>query len=320
MSNSLKPIWTRFRAYQLGQEGASFSYFAAGKFTLIESMATDVNKKQLLDELKICGKNTIDTLHLTSWDIDHCSESGLEWVLEYLTPQRIEFPGYVPHHDCAERCLKLIRSYRQKKLQSGKQVTVQAIDPDYIAELPTAEDLGYRNIFYHPKVLKNDSNNNSTIKLFRTGSFNVLSLGDVEDPSIAAMLKRDKYLRREVDVMILAHHGADNGFTTKAFLEALSPKVAICTSNYANKFDHPRQEIRDMLHELRIPLYTTKTGDVLIESTGSHARYAQVTNLCSNSEKVSSTLEFSSKKFHFLSMNADSLRNLLHPGAKGPRR
>jgi competence protein ComEC len=42
--------------------------------------------------------------------------------------------------------------------------------------------------------------------------------------------------------MILAHHGADNGFTTKSFLAHIDPALAICSSDY----DNPREEIREL--------------------------------------------------------------------------
>ena len=66
--------------------------------------------------------------------------------------------------------------------------------------------------------------------------------------------------------MILAHHGADNGFTTKNFLRHLEPSLAICSADYDNQYDHPRQEIRDLLVEEGIPLMTTKTGDVIVQA------------------------------------------------------
>ena len=36
----VKKIYTRFRAYQLGNAGSSFSYYADGHFTLIEARLT----------------------------------------------------------------------------------------------------------------------------------------------------------------------------------------------------------------------------------------------------------------------------------------
>jgi hypothetical protein len=60
---------------------------------------------------------------------------------------------------------------------------------------------------------------------FGAASFNLLSPGDVESAVISGRLRRDKYPSRETDVSILAHHGADNGFTNKSFLIALVANV-----------------------------------------------------------------------------------------------
>lgn len=317
--SSVKPIRTRFRGYQLGEAGSSFSYFADGHFTLLEAMVTDLSRPQVRFELAICGKQSVDTLHITSWDLDHCKPSSLEWILAHLFPSKVEYPGYEPHTDSGRECLRMIGAYRRNRAARGETITVQAIDPPYIASLETAQSLGYRDIFYHPRQLHENANDNSSIKFFRRGSFNVLSLGDVMAPEIAAMLRRCKTLCREVDVMILAHHGADNGFTTKRLLETLKPRVAICSSDYDNRFEHPREEIRALLHEQDIRLFTTKTGDVIIESVGSHAADYQVTNLISDSTRVSSAVRNRARKFEHLSMNADAIRNVLRPGFKGLR-
>ena len=150
--------------------------------------------------------------------------------------------------------------------------------------------------------------------------FNVASLGDIEDSQIGSMLRRSKAFCEEVDVMILAHHGADNGLTTKKFLEATRPTIAICSSDYDNTYEHPRQEIRDALHELEIPIYTTKTGDVVIESSRSHSAYYSVDNFIANSTRISSSKTFSSKKSRLLRMNADTIRNRVNPGFRGLKR
>lgn len=316
MTEALKSVHTRFRAYQLGQAGSSFSYYAGGHFTLIEAVTTDVSRPRLLEEMHECLKGTIDLLHITSWDQDHCSESGLAWILEKLAPAKIEFPGYEPHSECGKACLAQITAYRNRW---STKVNVQRIDPPYIASLQHTTPFEYRDIFYHPRQFRPGSNDNSTIKMFRGGSFNVTSFGDVEDPAIASMVRRCKTMCRETDIMILAHHGADNGFTTKRFLEDIKPSVAICTSNYDNQHDHPRQEIRDLLYEQNIRLFTTKTGDVLIRSLGGHRGDYRVTNLCSDSTKVSSQYDYRARKAHRLSMNADTRRNLERPGFKGLR-
>lgn len=317
MQNRVTPKPTRFRAYQMECAGSSFSYWADNYFTLIEGMATECNQSEILAELKLCGKSQVDCLHITSWDNDHCSTGGLEWILKNLRPRRIEMPGYVGTSDCAKESRKMIDGYRQSQERVAKQVKVQAIDPPYIKTLTATKGWNYQDVVYHPKSIREKDNDNSTVKLFRTGSFNVLSLGDVEDHDIAAMLMRDTTLQREVDVLILSHHGADNRFTTKNFIQKLEPQVAIATCNIDNQHDHPRDAVIDILKAEGVPTFTTKTGDIIIESTGAHTRWFKLKNI-HHGNKVS-TLDLEAKKFHFASMNQDSQRNILNRGNKGPR-
>jgi competence protein ComEC len=162
--------------------------------------------------------------------------------------------------------------------------------------------MAFNNTFYNPYHIVENANDNSTVKLFRGGCFNVLSLGDVEDALIGARFRRCRILTSETDIMILTHHGADNGFTTKKFLRHVDPTVAICSSNYDNQCDHPRQEIRDLRHEEGIQPKTTKTGDVIVQSVGNHTGVYEVVNLQAKSTEVSSIGTFVSKKRSTFSM------------------
>lgn len=313
-----RSILTRFRAYQLGTAGASFSFFANGTFTLIEARLTDLSRPNLKQELAACEKNAIDVLHITGWDQDHCAVADLEEILSLYTPATIEYPGYPPHSDTAKECLKIIQYQRSAKTKKGCSVKCVSIDPDYIKGLKSAEDLAYQDVVYHPRVLLNgESNNNSTVKVFRQGCFNVASLGDVEDANIGAYLRRCKIFKREVDVLLLAHHGADCPTNSKAFLDAVKPRIAICGSQFDNQFEHPKPVVRQRLSDLGIPIMTTKTGDVLIQSLHPHSQKFRATNLIANSTKISRQLDFVARKSHWLSMNSDTLRNLYQPGFKG---
>lgn len=248
---SLEKKVTRFRAYQLGNQGSSFSYFDSDKFTLIEARLNEVNEPTLNAELEKCGKEQIDTLHITGWDNDHCTANELEEILNKYKPRKIEYPGYEHTTENYKKSLKIIEEYKKegsgKKLidliknQNGNldtitqtdlekcKVTIQKIDPEYIKSLNTGSEAGYRDIFYNPIEIFESSNDNSTVKLFRTGCFNVASLGDVENSLISAYLRRCKIFSSEVDILILAHHGANNGFTTTKFIKTIKPSFAICS-------------------------------------------------------------------------------------------
>jgi len=310
MKTYLEKRITRFRAYQLGNAGSSFSYFDGTTLTLIEARLTDLSRARLDKEFEFCGVSRIGCLHITSWDTDHCTVNDLNEILTRYRPQRIEFPGYPPTSETAKECRALIQGYRELMATAGVNVTIKKIDPQYVASLNPAVALGYRDVVYHPRYLSEKSNNNSTVKLFRTGVFNVASLGDVEDPAIGAYLRSSRLFNSETDILILAHHGADNGLTTRKFLKMVKPTVAICSSNYDNQYEHPREEIRELLNEMKIRLYTTKTGDVAIQSVVPHTHAYKVINLQSDSTQISSTADFVSKKSNKLRFNLDTIKNI----------
>ena len=305
---------TRFRAYQLGSSGSSFSYFADGHFTLIEGRLNEVNCPTIIQEMDACNAQSADVLHITSWDQDHCSATELPDLLTLVRPLKIESPGYEPHSENGIQCQKIIAEYIADRQTDNRQKELQVITPAYIGTLQTATRLAFNSIFYNPLHIDSESSNdNSTVKFFRGGCFNVLSLGDVENSNISARLRRCTMLQRETDIMILAHHGADNGFTTKNFLHHIAPALTICSADYDNQYEHPRQEIRDLLFEHGIKLMTTKTGDIIVSSIdGKPGRY-RATNLITDSTTVSSSYEFVAKKTNLLTFNEDTLRQLYAP-------
>ena len=78
---------TRFRAYQLGEKGASFSLAVDNDFTLIEARLNDCNRSNVINEMRIVGAQRISLLHITSWDVDHCNPDELCNILVEHTKQ-----------------------------------------------------------------------------------------------------------------------------------------------------------------------------------------------------------------------------------------
>lgn len=280
---------TRFRAYQLGTAGSSFSYCVDNVFVLIEGRYNDVNKPNIMQEMAYCGCKYIDRLHITSWDKDHCNPSELDALLNELMPTTIECPGYNPDTDCAKDSLKIIKEYVNRLSVASEY----SFTPETINKLTVAEERKYSDVIFNPLSISEKHNDNSTVKLFRRGRFCVLSLGDCESPEISKRIANDSIACNETDVMILAHHGADNGFTTQNLLQSVMPKIAVCTSNYDNQYEHPDQNIRTLLHANNIPLYTTKTGDVLIVCGIDNT--CVVYNLAGNNTTISSKSLFKPK-------------------------
>ena len=107
---------------------------------------------------------------------------------------------------------------------------------------------------------------------------------------------QNEIIANEVDVLILAHHGADNGFTSTDFLKTVNPKVAICACDWDNMYSHPAPAVRSMLSNLNIKYYSTKAGDIIAQSVDKYK--FKVSNYISNSETKESVAEFTNKTFY----------------------
>lgn len=284
---------TKFRAFQLDSAGSLFSFFKPNHYTLIEARIPKGGLKILEADLKSHGKSNIDTLHITSWDEDHCNYGDLIQILNHLRPSFIEIPGYSPESDTGKLCETTIHSY--DKVHQEYKPNVKKITKDYIDKLSAGALKDTNDIVYNSKENTEKKNDMSLIRLFRSNGFNVISLGDCECSDLANGLISRPIFSSEIDVLILPHHGADNGFITAKFLTTIKPKVAICSSNYDNQYEHPKQSIRDLLYENGIPLYTTKTGDVYVIHKKGETQ-SSVYNLMSDNEQISSTKTFFPKR------------------------
>ena len=286
-------ITTRFRAFQLDTDGSLFSYYKESHYTLVEARLPKAGLRALQDDLASYCKETIDTLHITSWDVDHCSWNDLAAILNHLRPARIEVPGYVPDSDDARMCRDTLLKY--DVIHQRHVLNVHEITPVYIGNLPTASAWENRDILTATDPTADCKNDRSLIRLFRSAGFSVLSLGDCESAEIAARLMRDPIMRTEVDVIVLPHHGADNGFISDEFLKALKPIIAVSTSNWGNAYGHPKPEVRQMLANNNVELMTSKAGDVFIiqEAGGSTAL---AVDLDQNGHHVQKQKEFMPKR------------------------
>ncbi|MDE8741840.1 hypothetical protein PZA20_08380 [Pectobacterium polaris] len=305
MSEELKEVKTRFRAYTLPSAGSCFSYATDDEFVLIEARAPSNIQSRILEEMKHFSHKRVSLLHITSWDQDHCSPSELEWILTSLKPNKIEYPGYPPEPDSGSaRALSLIKEYKK---QQSNALNVISITPEYVKSLKSGRGYSYKNIIFHPREYSKKANDNSIVKFFRSGMFNVLSLGDVESVEIGALLKNSSLIG-EVDILILPHHGGHSEVLTKDLLEKIEPSIAVCSSNHSNQYDHPKQHVRDLLCRLEIELYTTKSQDVIVESTGNHVGRYNVYDMKVNKQNEIEALisDIKPKKFEELKKHEDN--------------
>jgi competence protein ComEC len=113
-----------------------------------------------------------------------------------------------------------------------------------------------------------------------TASASALLAGDVEARSEGEMLARDAAALR-ADVLVVPHHGSKTSSTT-AFVAAVSPRFAIFSVGYRNRFNHPHAAVVQRYESIGAIVYRTDSDgalrvrmfpDATIERFASEARY-----------------------------------------------
>lgn len=125
--------------------------------------------------------------------------------------------------------------------------------------------------FYGPTLplirgSRSDINSNSLVFRIEFGRFRMLFTGDSGAETEARLLRAGVDL--QADVLKVGHHGSAYG-TTPAFLDAVSPHVAVISVGAQNLFGHPAPQTIDALdHRAIRVLRTDRDGEIQIETDG----------------------------------------------------
>ena len=112
---------------------------------------------------------------------------------------------------------------------------------------------GVRFDVLHPQAADYDtaakSNAMSCVLRISNGAQRALLVGDIEQPQEARLVAQGVDL--SADVLLVPHHGSKTS-STAAFLDAVSPKLAIVQAGYRNRFGHPALGVLARLQERHI--------------------------------------------------------------------
>jgi competence protein ComEC len=118
-------------------------------------------------------------------------------------------------------------------------------------------------------------NNDSLAFRVMYGSRTFLLTGDMERPMEQILVSDGLYLH--ADVLKVGHHGSKTS-TIPAFLEAVSPSIAIVSAGYENSFGHPHPDVVRRLLDRHITLLRTDhDGLVTVQTDGERLRYNTMT-------------------------------------------
>lgn len=245
-------LYTRLRVYHIAGGGVSVSYSVDMDFTMIGGRYVEGIRSSIREEMRIAGCDTIDLLHIPSWEKRCCQPEELRLLLKELEPSCIEIPMYHPDDNIGKESLEAIRAY----CDVSSVTELREMNPKMIRNIN--ESNGRRMILASgntPKV----NFDNDIVALFRYGKFSVLNTGFVKTDKIV-----ENICRRElpsIDIMIL-NDGADSADEVWASLiKKKKPTILIDTTNnsyYILKDTNPES--------LGISTRKTEKGDFLIIS------------------------------------------------------
>lgn len=115
----------------------------------------------------------------------------------------------------------------------------------------------------HPDPTQCGETNSESITLRIEGVGGSMFLtGDLTKEGEAEILQTDIALK--TDILKLGHHGSKTS-SSREFLEAVQPEIAIASNGKHNRFRHPHKVVVERLDNLKIPLLnTSKVGTVFV--------------------------------------------------------
>lgn len=216
--------YTRLRTYSM-LDGYVLTYSVDMEFVLIGGRYCENIVPQIREEMRIAGCDTIDLLHIPSWNCKMCSATELPLLLAELMPTVIEIPSYMPDDENGK--------------QSQKTIT------DFCADSPIAKlkrclpKANMKNENYEMgKVLSpykeyDKKSDNSVVEYFNHGRFSVLSTGIIESKEVVDDIN-NKFQLPNPYVLVIDDM-EKSPFVSMHFMQKSSPLI-ILDMHKNNKF------------------------------------------------------------------------------------
>lgn len=214
-------------------------------------------------------------------------DEGRSTVIPYLRRRGGDVSVFVlshPHADHAGGAASVMRALHPERYWDGAYV---GTSETYRTSLTAARDAGVRWHRARPgdslvvdgvviTVLAPDSawmshldapNEASVVAFVRYGTVRFLLMGDAERGEEQWLLEHTDSL--QADVLKVGHHGSGTSSTT-AFLDAVSPRLALVSVGAGNSYGHPSANVMLALAERRsLVLRTDREGTIVVHTDGS---------------------------------------------------
>lgn len=240
----------------VGQGDSEFIELPDGKTILIDASTRSAGEG-VVSYIEDLGYNAIDVVIATHPHEDHIG--GLPDVIDAFDIGQMYMSNGVTATKIFETLLDEIS---QKNIPT---------------EVPTAgatlmSGTGYSLTCVGPMGSEYDNlNDYSLVARLDVGDSSFLFTGDCEAECEQEMI--DAGMDLDVDVLKVGHHGSSTS-SSEAFLDAVSPEVAVISCGADNEYGHPHSETLEKLDSLGCTvLRTDLNGDITVSTDGQNGYY-----------------------------------------------
>ncbi len=228
----------------------------SGEVCLIDggsSSIADVGTRRMESALEYCGISEIDYAFVSHTDSDHFS--GMLELMEESGAGSIRIRHLcLPVFEDNENQTLLLTTARER----GIPVT-------FLSSGMTYSFGEVRLTCLHPATGRSYSSANaaSAVLSLNYGSFSALFTGDLEAEGEQELIHRFSSL--DHDLLKVGHHGSRDA-SSSAFLEAVSPQLAVISAGVRNQYGHPHKEVLERLKACGAQIYlTAEKGQIQVK-------------------------------------------------------
>ncbi len=244
----------------VGQGSSTLVIGPDGETILIDTGDWRDDGEDVIAYLEAQNVTRIDHLVTTHPDADHIG--GHAAVIEHFETEHdgvgaVYDPGIASSSATYEEYLDAVESHDVPlyRTQAGDSIQMADVDAQVLAPPE-----GY--------LANKDRNENSLVLHLQFGASSFLLPGDGETASEEYLVETYGDSLNST-VLAVGHHGSQSS-TSKAFLEAVSPRAAVISSAYDSQYGHPHEEVLQRLESHSVPTYWTAThGVTTFTSNGS---------------------------------------------------
>lgn len=233
----------------VGQGDCIFIQLPNGQHMLIDA-GNNGDGEMIVDYLKSFGVDKIDFLIGTHPHADHIG--GMDVVIRELDIGKI----YMPRVTHTTRTFREVLEAIQAK---GLKITPAKAG----VEIVKTENLQAVIIAPHSAEYEKLNDYSAVVKL-TFGDVSFMFTGDGEQTSEKEMVRSGYNLQSQV--LKVGHHGSSTS-TTREFLKAVKPEVAVICLGADNDYGHPHREVMESLSAVGVEVYRTDLDGTIIIST-----------------------------------------------------